>query len=399
MEIITQSEIETVLSSDDKYLFPVTNIILTNKLVFDEYFLDIKNTEETDLAAILYTSGSTGKPKGVSITFGNLNAFLQSFFEIGYSIDETDKFLQPFHLTFVMSLVTYVVPIVKGACVYTTPHDQIKYISIANLLEKHSLTFAFLVPSTIRYFEQLFDDLYYPKVRYCLCCGEALPLDVITKWSKYIPNAVIDNIYGCTENTLLNTRYRFTKEAVNKSHNGTLSIGKPVFNTKVIIIDENNREIGKNLKGELCIAGSQLTPGYWNNIEKNKAAFFTYEDVLFYRTGDICYKDDEGDILYCGRLDSQIKVNGFRIELGEIEHYAKIFLPGCNIVCLPFDNSMGNTAICAFIEKADADQKGLIKYLRTKLPPYMIPTKTIICTKFPANTNGKIDKKVLKSMI
>jgi acyl-coenzyme A synthetase/AMP-(fatty) acid ligase len=318
---------------------------------------------------------------------------------MGYIIDESDKFLQSLYLTFVYSLVFYIAPLLKGASVYTIPHDQVKYSYIAKLLTEHELTFIELVPSAIRYLRAYFDEINLPKVKYSMFAGEALPLDLAAEWSRCVPNASIINMYGATENTCIISHYRFIREGSNKSYNGNLPVGKPGRNTEIIVVDDNNTEVGENAKGVLCLAGKQLTPGYWKNPGENKRAFFMHNNTRFYRTGDMGYKDADGDVFYCGRSDQQVKVQGYRVELNEIEHNARVFLGEHNVACVTFTNAIGNTEIGLFIEAADYDPALLLGYLKTKLPPYMIPGKVLCCPQFPLNANGKIDKITLKGMV
>ena len=119
----------------------------------------------------------------------------------------------------------------------------------------------------------------------------------------------------------------------------------------------------------------------------------------FYRTGDLCYVDDDGDIMYSGRLDFQVKIQGFRIELGEIEHHAREYLRGRNVVAVAFDNISANSEIAIFIECENTDKESLLNYLKSKLPYYMIPSKIIELTEFPLNANGKVDRNSLKNSI
>jgi acyl-coenzyme A synthetase/AMP-(fatty) acid ligase len=170
-----------------------------------------------------------------------------------------------------------------------------------------------------------------------------------------------------------------------------------------VIKDDNNKILGLNQKGELCIAGPQLTPGYWRNPEKNSEAFIEllYNGVnqRFYKTGDLCYYDEEGDILYSGRLDYQVKIQGYRIELGEIEHHAREFLAGQNAVAIAFENKTTHTEIALFVEGELQSMLELRDYLQRKMPPYMLPTKILVEQIFPLNNNGKIDRNVLKKLI
>lgn len=400
LEIISQANIDLVINSSEINLFLNIQTIESTHLKFNEFFLKPVPTPDNALSYILFTSGSTGKPKGVTITRSNIRAFVDAFWDIGYCIDENDRVLQPFDLTFDLSVISYLIPLLKGACVYTVPHDQIKYSYIAQLLDDHLLTMAVMVPSTIRYLKPYFDEIDLPALKYNMFCGEALPIDLVSEWSTCVPNAFIDNAYGPTENTIFCSYYRYNREGLNKSYNGILSIGKSMKSGQMIIVNDENLEVSEGQLGELCLTGSQLTPGYWDNPEKNNELFFSDNNgVRFYKTGDNCYKDSEGDVMYSGRLDHQVKVQGYRVELGEIEHYAREFLKGPNAIAIACENKAGNTEITLFIEDNLTDTSILSEYLKQKLPFYMFPSKILLNKKFPLNSNGKFDRNMLKKLI
>ena len=153
----------------------------------------------------------------------------------------------------------------------------------------------------------------------------------------------------------------------------------------------------------MCIAGDQVTKGYWKNEEKNASSFFYKEidgvKMRFYHTGDLCFKDADGDIMYSGRLDHQAKIQGFRVEMGEIEWHAREFLGDKDVVCMAFDNKDGLTEIAMFIESEEFNPDEMIAYMRTKMPSYMIPTRLFYVPAFPLNANDKTDKVKLKNMI
>lgn len=400
LEIISQADIELIISSTDGSVFVNTEVIESSKLEFTKLLLTPTLTADDELAYILFTSGSTGKPKGVMLSRANISSFVTAFWDIGYEIDHNDRCLQSFDLTFDLSVMSYLIPLLKGACVYTVPHNQIRYSYVAELLEEHNLTVALMVPSTIRFLKPYFSEIDLPHLRYSMFCGEALAEDLTEAWSNCIPNAIIDNVYGPTEDTIFCSIYRYGRNQRNKTHNGVLSIGKSMTSGEMIVVDEKNNELAIGEQGELCLSGGQLTPGYWKNPEKNSEVFFiNSSNNRFYRTGDICYKDIEGDFMYVGRIDNQVKVQGFRIELGEIEFYAREFLKTQNAVAIAFDNSTGNTEIALFVEGNFDEWKTLLNYLNEKLPHYMIPTKLLTQNIFPLNVNGKIDRKVIKTYI
>ncbi len=402
-EIITQADIDLVLNSTHDKVFAPTPTIDISCLAFDEFLLEPKPTSDDALAYILFTSGSTGKPKGVQIIRKNVGAFMKSFWETGIQIHEQDKCLQCFDLTFDVSVQSFLTPLTQGACTYTIPHNQIKYSYVYGLLEDHKLSFGAMAPSMLRYLRPYFDELNILSMKACILTAEASPVDLVTEWLACIPNADVYDFYGPTEATIYCTYYQFKREGLNKQLNGMLTIGKAMPGLQAIVIDEDKNILGKNQKGELCISGDQLTPGYWKNPEKNEESFFEINmgetPIRFYKTGDSAYFDDDGDIMLAGRLDYQVKIQGYRIELGEIEYHSREWLKGNNAVAVAFENKTKNTEIALFIEGASIDTQNLLEHLKSKLPSYMIPTKTMCCEVFPLNNNGKVDRIILKQLI
>lgn len=393
LDVINQADINIVLDSSNKIDFEDIHIIHSSALQTATINLAPSNFNKENLAYIFFTSGTTGKPKGVPISFKNLATFCDAFEAMDCKIDNTDRCLQMFELTFDLSVMSYLIPLLKGACIYTIPKEEIKYSYIFELMEDEKLTFALMVPSILHYLRPYFDEIDCPDMKNSLFCGEALPLDVAQEWSNCVPNARIMNVYGPTEHTIFCTELMYKRDDENKAYNGVLSIGKDMRGTTTIIVDQNNDEVAVNVKGELCLSGDQLTNGYWKNPEKNKEAFFNKNGTRFYRTGDLCFKDAEGDIMYSGRIDFQAKIQGFRVELSEVELYAKQGLEKVNAVAVAFNDSLGNTQIGLAIESEESDTSSMLDYMKSKMPPYMIPSSIKFVPTFPLNTNGKIDRK------
>jgi amino acid adenylation domain-containing protein len=405
--VIDQAGLKIILDSKPENSGKIMTInesrILTDSSILNsssEKIVFCKCSDD-DLAYILFTSGSTGLPKGVPLSRHNLFSFVDAFFALGYKIDKNDRFLQMFDMTFDLSLMSYLVPLCVGACVYTIPTGVIKYNGVYSLLEDKNITVALMVPSVLTFLRKYFDEIMLESMRYSLFCGEALYDDVASEWKNCVPNALVQNVYGPTEATIFCLTYDCRE--TNKEYNGIVCIGKPMQNIEAVIADENNKILGPNEKGELCLTGSQLTKGYWNNPEKNAETFFSYSEngveKIYYRTGDLCYVDDDGDFMFAGRVDNQVKIQGFRVELNEIEHHAREFTKIAGVAAVASVNENGNTQIFLFLEKFNGDLTALETYLKAKLPVYMIPAETKILNSFPLNVNGKIDRKELKKLI
>lgn len=401
--VLKETESYAVLNSiDTSQLLMQFKVVSTE--VLSEVKIDLEPVDFSDdnLAYILFTSGSTGLPKGVPITHHNLNALMDAMqTDKRHRIIPDDKCLHMFELTFDFSLVTFLTPLLYGACVYTIPKNQIKYFYIYKLIVEAELTYLIMVPSVIHYLRPYFKEINATSVRYC-CFGAApLHIDIALEWKKCIPNALLYNSYGPTEFTVTTSYYSFLENKVARTRNGVVSLGQVLDGVEAIVVDENNNKLSSGEEGELCLAGAQLTSGYWNNPEKNRASFFTNVDkdetTRFYKTGDLCIMDQDGYLVFIGRKDFQVKIRGYRVELSEIEYYAKKYLKKVNVLAIDIVNQLGNTEIGLALESDPLDIKEMIDYMKTQLPDYMIPTQTQFVREFPLNINGKIDRKKIKS--
>lgn len=381
-----------------------TNVLDNCDAPYTEDLLDDwRDVSEDDLAYILFTSGSTGVPKGVQISRKNIAAFMDSFWSTGIKIDKTDKCMQVFDLTFDVSVQSYLVALTRGACCYTVPYGQVKYLYAAGLIQKQGITFGAMAPSMLTYLRPYFEEFDASSMKVCILTAEACSVDLMEEWYKCAKNTEIYDFYGPTEATIYCTYYKLTRGGNNLSLNGIISIGKPMANVQAIIIDENGNVIpeksGAEYKGELCVAGPQVTPGYWKNAEKNVSSFFVKEGVRYYHTGDLTYWDESGNIMYSGRIDQQAKIQGFRVELGEIEYHAREFYNKKNrTAAISYTNNMNLDEIALFVE-GGGKKNMLIDYLRSKMPSYMIPTRIIFLPEFPLNKSEKVDRNALKQML
>ena len=400
---ISQAGILTILDSSDKPIFSEYNTIETKKLPNSNINLVPKEVGDSELVYILFTSGTTGQPKGVPISRANLTEFIDAFLDIGFKINEQDKCLQCFDLTFDVSVQSFLAPLIHGACVFTVPHNQIKYSYVYGLLEEHELTFGVFAPSMIRYLQAYFDEIDLQKLRYCILTAEASPVDLVNEWMACIPNAEVFNCYGPTEATIYCTYYSIDKTKPLKEANGMLCIGKPFNGITALLLDQNLQKVEQGVKGEMYISGAQLTSGYWANPKLNQESFvfltFDGKEKRYYKTGDLCLEDTDGNILYYGRLDYQVKIQGFRIELGEIEFHARGSNGGKNAIAFVYEGNGRSQEIGLCLETVAFDREVVLHYLKSKLPPYMVPSKLVNLAEFPLNSSGKTDRNAIKLLL
>ena len=253
-----------------------------------------------------------------------------------------------------------------------------------------------MVPSMLRYLKPFFEEINLPKLKTCILTAEASPLDLVKSWYSCIPNAQLFNFYGPTEATIYCTYYKVPRSKI-KSKYGMISIGKPMKKVNAKIFSSTNKEVKVLKKGELYISTDQLTTGYWKNEKLNKKVFFKMEDIKYYMTGDLCYRDSSGYIYLLGRKDDQIKIDGYRIELGEIEYNTKKIIGKEAVVIAKSEED--NIKLILFIESKVEIGERVLEKLKDKLPNYMIPSKVFCLETFPLNSNNKIDKVNLKNRI
>lgn len=390
-EIIRQAELEAYLDDGELAM------------------LDGKSPNDLSLAYIVFTSGSTGKPKGVMVGRDNVAAFADSFLTSDIDITEEDRILQCAELTFDWSVWWFLPSVLRGACCFTVPLDTIKYQYIGGLIDEYGLTIVPVVPSTLRYLQPYFEEIDFSTIRILILGAEGLNLSLVNSFRKYAPDARVYNFYGPTECTVVCAYYLIEDEHAPipaKTYNGIVGIGRMMKNCKGIVLDEAGNELPVGEKGELCIASPQVTKGYWKDDERTDAAYFMYEyegqTMRFYHSGDLVYRDADGDYMYVGRVDHQTKIQGFRVELSEVEFQAKNSLPResqCEVVCLAFTNKQGFTELAMFIESESFETEPMLQYMRTKMPAYMIPTRIEFVPVFPINVNGKTDRNKLRELL
>ncbi|MCK5135872.1 MAG: AMP-binding protein [Bacteroidales bacterium] len=407
--IIDQLNLRLILHSkeivNDQLISGCRTVFTGDMNIHSDRILEFAEFSKEKDAYVLFTSGSTGIPKGVRISVNNLNAFIRDFIGFpGYSFTPDDRFLQMYDLSFDGSIPCYVVPLVVGACIYTVPVDSIKYLAAYKLMQDHKLTFVKMPPSTLSYLRPYFSSIRLTGIKYCLLGGEAFPSMLAVEWEKCVPNALIQNVYGPTEATIISLIYDWNSLGSGRKENyGIVSVGKVFGSNKVLVIREDGQHTRQGETGELVIAGGQLSPGYWRNPELNERSFIEMEyngkPCRFYRTGDLVSVDEQGNMMYLRRNDEQIQVQGYRVELGEIEAHAREYMKGTNVMAAGKDSGTGEMRICLFIESKSTDFSPLHNHLKKRLPHYMIPSEMIAVREFPKLVSGKLDRKALIDLL
>ncbi len=350
---------------------------------------------DTDPIYIVFTSGSTGVPKGVAACHRSVLDYIEQLSEV-LKFDENTVFGNQTPLYFDACLKELYPTLKFGATTYLIPKGlfmmPIKLVEFLN--EKKINTICWVVSAlTMISGLQTFDTVI-PKYLKTIAFGsEVFPVKQFNLWKKTLPETDFVNLYGPTEGTGMCCYYRadrFFEEGES------IPIGKPFKNTEILLLDENNRLANT---GELCIRGTSVTLGYYNNPEKTAENFVqnplnTAYPELIYRTGDIAGYNEKGELVFVSRKDYQVKHMGHRIELGEIEANVNMLeeIKTCACVYSKTDEKI----VLYYV--GEKDKGVLIKQLREKLPRYMIPNETIQVETMLFTPNGKIDRKGLLTM-
>jgi amino acid adenylation domain-containing protein len=350
------------------------------------------------IAYLLFTSGSTGQPKGVPIPQSNVRFYVQYVCD-RYDVGENDRFSQEFDLTFDLSVHDMFVCWERGACLFSVPEKSV--LAPAKFIRDHQLTMWFSVPSVIGVLARmrLLSPGCFPSLRYSLFCGEPLAASSAHLWQEAAPNSILENLYGPTETTIAISHYRWSKTGSSKAEcvNGIVPIGWIFDGQACRVIDADRNAVPAGVPGELCLCGSQVTTGYWNDPTRTHEQFVRLPcagENLWYRTGDMVQQDANGCLYYLGRMDHQVKVRGYRVELQEIEAVLRKACGTEQVVAIAWPVQNGSAdGVVGFVSGADdLDHDRVLDHCSRVLPGYMVPRKLYLCDEFPLNANGKIDR-------
>ncbi|MED1944045.1 MULTISPECIES: tyrocidine non-ribosomal peptide synthetase TycB [Brevibacillus] len=348
----------------------------------------------SDLAYIIYTSGTTGKPKGVMIEHRAIINCLQ-WRRDEYGFRPEDKALQVFSFAFDGFVASLFAPLLGGAvCVLPREEEAKDPIALKKLIASTGVTHYYGVPSLFQAILDCSTVADFPELRCVSLGGEKLPAQLVQKTKEKHPKIGINNEYGPTENSVVSTISRSIEPGQD------ITIGRPIANVKVYIVDAQHRLQPVGVVGELCIGGPGLARGYLNKPELTDEKFvanpFEPKERM-YKTGDLVKWRTDGTIEYVGRADEQVKVRGYRIEIGEIESailaYENIDQA---VVVARDDGSAAGQYLCAYLVAAsEVSIAELRRHLAKELPAYMVPSFFIQLDKMPLTPNDKVDRKAL----
>ena len=369
-------------------------------LIDDEALLSVRHKAlDTDPVYVVFTSGSTGVPKGVAACHRSVIDYVtQLTYELGFDSDTVfgnqtplyfDAPLKEIFSGLICGATTYLIP----TELFSMPKLLVDYLNDKKINTVCWVVSALVLISTFRTFDEV-KPLYLKKVVFG---SEVFPLRQYRIWREALPDAEFINLYGPTEATGMSCFYRCSPDGeAEKDH---IPIGRPFKNTEVLLIKEDGSAASAGEIGEIYLRGTCVTLGYYNNPEATAKAFVQnplnslYPEIV-YRTGDMAYLDERGDLVFASRADNQIKHMGHRIELGDIEAAASEIEEVKMCACIWDDRRK----IIGLYYVGDIDRASLMEKLGDLLPTYMIPNKLRQLDEMPLTENGKLDRKTLAGM-
>ena len=397
--ILREVNAKCILAFDNEISIKKCQTIIVEKFDYAYNNTDIININESDdICYVLFTSGTTGEPKGTMQSHKNLGNFVNNnahnIFQKSICM-HCNSFLADIALTFDPSVFHIFLPLLHGLKIVLTP-DFADSRKVAELIRKNECDVINSTPTKVKLYLK---DEMYRKVMSGLkivTVGAEIFSDELCRQITLYTNADIYNVYGPTETTVWST----IKEVCNDD----ITIGTPIANTQIYILDKNNKPLPIGVPGELCIAGEGVGKGYLNRPELTAEKFvpnpFATEEnhhgKIMYHSGDLaCWRAD-GEIEYLGRIDTQVKIRGLRIELGEIENVMSSFA-GIQLTAVADkrDENKRQYLVGYYTSEQKIDEKELRKHLASKLPKYMVPNYFMRLEAMPMTASGKTDRKNL----
>lgn len=358
-----------------------------------------------DTHYIMFTSGSTGEPKGVPITRGNLLHFLDWMAQEHPLEPGVEVVLNQVIYSFDVSHMDTYPCLLNGGTLVSLSREEIgDPRRLFQVLAAAGLTVWVSTPTfaAMCLVERRFDQTMLPTLRRFLFCGETLPPETAAALLARFPGAEVWNTYGPTEATVATTSIRIDADVLARY--SPLPIGRSMPGSRVLVVDDQLRPVEPGARGEILIAGPNVSPGYLYRPDLTARVFVPFEGLPGYRTGDWGHEQD--GLLFCdGRMDNQIKLHGFRIELGDIEAQL-CALPGVlSAAVMPVRKNDQVESLTAYVVMGEGstgtDQERSAE-LRTglleRVPVYMVPRRFRFLPAFPMTPNGKIDRRSLTDL-
>ena len=339
---------------------------------------------------MIYTSGSTGEPKGVVITNRNICHFLRAINEV-YNIVGDDVMFQGASIAFDLSVEQIWLPFMVGASLFVADAETIFAIDeLPGRLERAGVTVLDTLPTLLAVLPRDVETL-----RTIILGGEACTPAIVERWAR--DGRALYNTYGPTEATVVATASRLRKRE-------NVTIGTPIPNYSCYVVDADLMPVAPGVEGELLIGGPGVARGYVGRDDSIGRKFIPNpfesdgSDPILYRTGDAVEIDANGQLIFRGRIDDQIKIRGFQVELGEID--ARLSnLPGVSIAATVLLNEQGEDKLVAYlVTETDVNTAHLREMLREYLPSYMVPARFELVVGLPRQPSGKIDRNALRNM-
>lgn len=358
-----------------------------------------KNAVDTDPLYCNFTSGSTGVPKGVLICHRSVIDFIDNFTDV-FKISNEDVIANQAPFDFDVSVKDIFSSMKTGATLVLIPKEFFMFPnSVIDMLDDNKVTTLIWAVSALTLLNRLHALKYKAPatINKIMFSGEMMPVKQLNQWRAYYPEAMFVNLYGPTEITCNCTYYIVDKEF---NEDDKIPMGNAFANEKVFLLRDDGTLVDKfEEPGEVCVAGTALALGYYNNEEMTKKAFTlnplnkAYPEII-YHTGDLAYKKNDGLYYFAGRKDFQIKHMGHRIELEEIESV----LANVSVVdaCCCFFDDVKNRVVAYYT--GEGDRKQIIDEMKKKVPDYMIPNLFRKIDDMPLNKNGKTDRKQIRAM-
>jgi surfactin family lipopeptide synthetase C len=353
-------------------------------------------------AYVIYTSGSTGRPKGVvGLHRGMVNRFRWMWQTFPFGAEEVC--CQKTSIGFGDSIWEIFGPLLQGVPIVIIPDDAVKDPHrLVQTLAEHQVTRIVLVPSLLRAILESVDNLdeKLPALKYCVTSGEALPADLYERFGQLLPGTTLLNLYGSSELSADVTWFDTGVKSLGYSH---LTIGRPIANTQIYLLDANLDPVPVGVAGEVYVGGMNLARGYLHGPDLTAEKFVphhfsTEPGARLYKTGDLARWYPSGNIEYLGRVDHQVKVRGYRIELGEIECVLKQQAGIRQALVMAHKDESGGNRLAAYYVAAQEPAPTtteLRNHLKNSLPEYMIPADFLLLDAMPLTPSGKVNRLAL----